>query len=358
MRALTLNGPEAVSVRDLPDPVVQEPTDAVVRVEAAGLCGSDLHPYLAREPVRWGVVPGHEVVGEVVDIGRSVTRVAVGDRVVVPFSTSCGRCKPCTRQLSARCVHGQLFGWSDPSASAEDGQRPPLDGGQAELVRVPLADGTLVGIPAELEAGAAILLADNLPTGWYAARRAGVTGATESVLVVGAGSVGICSAVAARLLGASRVLVTDRDPGRLAHAASALAEFGVTGIDPADTPGLAVDAAIDAAGPVQAQGLAAGAVAPGGTVSIIAVQTAAAFGIAPVLAYDRNLTIRTGRAPVRTLLEEVAPLVLDGTLPVPVAAIITHPGLPLTEGPEAYRTFAARKAGMVKATFTPRQGPS
>ncbi|MBW3659007.1 MAG: alcohol dehydrogenase catalytic domain-containing protein [Actinobacteria bacterium] len=348
MRGLVLAGIEDVRYRTgLPDAVVVQPTDAVVRVTAAGLCGSDLHPYLGREPVRWGVVPGHEVVGEVVAVGTEVTTVEVGDRVLSPFTTSCGHCGPCRRGLSARCVSGRLLGWGAPDAPLEDA----LHGGQAELVRVPLADGTLVVVPDGVDDATAVLLCDNLPTGWYAVERAGVAAGT-TVAVVGLGAVGLCAVSAAFALGAATVHAFDPVAARRERAAA----LGATAADPSEaaaTDGLRVDAVVEAAGPAPAQRFAAGLAAPGGTLSVIAVQTDEAFAVPPVLAYDRNLTIRTGRAPVRSLLDRLLPRVLAGELVAPTRVVVTDPAVPLEDGPATYARFAAREGGLVKAILRP-----
>lgn len=259
-------GPGRIAhVGDHPDPVPEGPGDAIVEVAMAGLCGSDLHPYLGAEPARTGVVPGHEAVGCVVGVGAAVTQVAVGDRVIVPFSVSCGTCRPCREGLSSRCEGARLLGWGDPAPGGV-----ALDGAQARLVRVPLADGSLVAVPDDVADPAALLLCDNLPTG--------------STRPAGAGS---------------------------ARAAS-----------------------------------------------IIAVQTAPAFGIDPVTAYDRNLTITAGRAPVRSLLDELLPMVADGRLVPPVGEVLTHVGLPLAAGPATYRRFADREDGLVKAAFDPAPPPA
>lgn len=345
MRALVLDGVESVRFTErAPDPALVEATDALVRVTAAGLCGSDLHPYLGREPVRWGVVPGHEAVGEVVAVGDAVADLTVGERVLVPFTTSCGHCDPCRRGLSARCERGRLFGWGAPEAPLDDA----LHGGQAELLRVPLADGTLVRVPDDVDDTAAVLLCDNLPTGWYAAERAEV-GPGSEVAVVGLGAVGLCTVAAAFALGAARVVATDPVPDRRERAAALGAEVVTTD----DLTGERFPSVVEAAGPAQAQRLAAELVDVGGTLSVIAVQTADAFAVPPVLAYDRNLTLRSGRAPVRSLLDRLLPRLAAGDLTVPVDVVVTHPDTPLAAGPDAYRRFAAREPGFVKALLRP-----
>jgi alcohol dehydrogenase len=348
VEALVFEGSGRVVHRtDVPDPVPVDPGDAVVEVEAAGLCGSDLHPYLGREPARPGVVPGHEVVGRVAAVGPAVAGVRVGDRVVVPFSLSCGACVRCQAGLTARCVHAALLGWGDPDPAGA-----VLHGGQAALVRVPMADGSLVRVGEALPAGAALLLADTLPTGWAAVAR-GEVGPGAAVAVVGLGAVGLCAIVAARARGAARVVGIDPVAGRRAAAARLGAEVAA----PDDAGALAawrdVDVAVDAAGPPAAQRLAASLLVPGGTLSLIAVQTDAVFAVTPVEAYGANLRITAGRAPVRALLDVLLPLVRRGDLAVPDEVVITHPGRPLAEGPDLYRRFAEREPGLIKATFTP-----
>jgi alcohol dehydrogenase len=349
VRGLTLDGVHTIRHRsDLPDPQVEGDEDAVVRVVAAGLCGSDLHPYEGREPVRWGVVPGHELVGEVVAVGAAVTRVAVGQRVLAPFTTSCGRCHACREGLSSRCVHGQLFGYGPPDHGT------PLEGAQAEFVRVPLADDTLVAVPDGIDDATAVLLCDNLPTGWYAARRAEVRPGT-TVVVVGAGAVGLCAVTAAFALGAARVVAVDpvADRRERAEALGAVAAAPDEGrlrelLDHGSAP-----CVVEAAGVAAAQRLAAAVTAPGGTLSVIAVQTDDRFAVSPAEAYDGNLTLRLGRAPVRSLLDELLPAVTAGRVTVPTATVVTHPDRPLADGPTAYGRFAAREPGLVKLLFRP-----
>ncbi len=354
MRGLVLTGVGEVELRgDLPEPTIERPTDALVEVTRTGLCGSDLHPYEGRESVRFGVVPGHEAVGVVVALGAEAGAFRIGQRVLVPFTTSCGRCPPCRRGLSSRCVDGALFGFGDP----DDLSVPPLQGGQAAYLRVPLADGTMVGVPDGLDDAAAVLLTDNLPTGWTAATR-GEVQPGRSAAVVGLGSVGLCSLHAARALGAASVVAVDPVATRRGVALELGADLGVHP-DEAEaavlelTDGEGVDVAIDASGALAGQSLAARLLRPGGTLSIIAVQTAPRFGVTPVEAYDRNLAIRVGRAPVRSLLDELMPRLIDGRLSVPTEALLTHPAEPLADGPELYGRFAAREPGLVKAAMVP-----
>jgi threonine dehydrogenase-like Zn-dependent dehydrogenase len=367
MRGLVLDGVRRVSYRtDLPEPSIQAPGDAVVAVRAAGLCGSDLHPYEGREAVRFGVVPGHEVVGEVIATGGAVRAFRPGDRVLVPFTTSCGVCHACRAALSSRCVRGGLFGYAPPG----DVDVPALHGGQAERLRVPLADGTLVAVPEGMTDDRALLLSDNFPTGWYAAERAEIDHG-DVVAVVGLGAVGLCAVVAAFALGARVVLAIDPVAGRRRRAAG----LGAVTTSPDDAAAAlesltrgsggegerpraggwgyqGVGSVIEAAGTRAAQALAFSLVRPGGTLSDIAVQTADRLAFTPVDAYDANLTLRLGRAPVRSLLDRILPRVAGG-LDIPVEAVVTHAGIALADGPDFYRRFAAREHGLVKAVFRP-----
>ena len=344
MRGLSLDAVGVVTYRDdLADPVLEDERDAIVKVTAAGLCGSDLHPYSGREATRFGIVPGHEIVGTVIETGAGVTAFAPGAHVLAAFTTSCGSCEFCLGGLSARCVSGQLFGYGDPAGTV-----PPLHGGQAEFVRVPLADSTLVAVPDGLSASAAILLTDNLPTGWHAARRAEVTPGA-AVAVVGLGSVGLCAVVAALAQGAGSVLAIDPVSDRRDRARS----LGATVASPDDVPGERFPAVIEAAGTAAAQRTAFKLLRPGGTLSIIAVQTSDTFAFTPVEAYDANVTVRAGRAPVRSILDELLAEVAGARLAVPGEAVVTHPNVALEDGPATYRAFAARESGMIKAIFIP-----
>lgn len=340
MRAVVFEGREDVAVRDVPDARVVDPTDAVVRVELAGLCGSDLHIYHGREEARPGVVMGHEAVGTVIDAGREST-IDPGTRVIVPFSTSCGRCVACRRGISARCERGRLFGFGDPN----DPEGPALDGAQAELLRVPLADSTLVPLPPALPLVDGLLLADVVPTGWVAAERTRARPG-DRVAVVGLGAVG-CSAVAAlAAMGITDIVGIDPVPSRRDRAA-------VLGAETADRAAASsFDAVIEAAGPPAAQRTAFDLLRPGGVLSVISVQTEERFAFTPVEAYDANVTVAMGRASVRSVLARLLPLVSNGTFSVPSETVVTHTDEPLDSAPELYRRFGDREDGMLKVVFT------
>lgn len=369
MHGLTLDGVRDVRWHaELPEPRLLDPRDAIVAVSAAGLCGSDLHPYRGHEPARAGVVPGHELVGEVLAHGEEVAGLRPGDRVLAAFATSCGRCPPCRRGLTARCRRGQLFGWGPPEPDAG----AALDGAQAQRVRVPLADTTLISVPDGVDDATAVLLTDNLPTAVEAVRRTDVAPG-EPLVVVGLGSVGLCAVAAARHLGAEPVLAVDPVADRRERAsrigaaatsdpvdapvvlAELLADHAVAGstADATDEVEHQAPAVIDAAGSTDGQRLAFELTRPGGTLSIIAVQTSDRFAFTPVEAYDRNLTVRAGRASVRTTLDTLLPEVAARRFTVPSDAVVTHPAVPLAEGPELYRRFDAHEHGLVKALLRP-----
>jgi 2-desacetyl-2-hydroxyethyl bacteriochlorophyllide A dehydrogenase len=325
-----------------------EPDDVVVQVETAGLCGSDLHPYFGREVgLDVGTVLGHEFVGRVVEVGPGVRRWRVGDRVVAPFTTNCGECGPCRSGLTSRCLRGQLFGW------VEDGRG--LHGGQAERVRVPLADATLVAVPGALEDDALALLAgDVLSTALFGAELAGV-GPGEVVAVVGCGPVGLLAIRAALRAGAASVVAVDPVPGRRAAAE----RFGATALEPVEVleggrggggSGVSVDAVIEAAGSPDATRVAGAIVRPGGRIAAVGVHTEPHLALSPGALYDGNLTYAAGRCPARRLLPEA--LAMAGDEAELLAGLISH-RLPLDDGVEAYRRFGAREAGWHKVVFRP-----
>jgi threonine dehydrogenase-like Zn-dependent dehydrogenase len=348
VRALVFHSIRTVGVETVPDPVLREPGDALVRVLRTAICGSDLHPYHGREVgLDAGTVMGHEFLGEVVDTGPAARAWRRGDRVVAPFSTACGTCTACAGGLSARCVHGQLFGWVAGGAG--------LNGAQAEYVRVPLADATLVRVPEGVGLEAALLVGDVLATGLYAARRAEL-GPRSTCAIVGCGPIGLAALLAVRSIGVERVFALDTVPERLALAA----RFGAVALDARDpnpggavrdtTGGHGVDAALEAAGTAAATRLAWDVVRPGGTLALAGVHTEQAFGITPTEAYDKNVTIRSGRCPARSLM----PQLIDW-LPAharDVEALVTH-RLPLADATSAYRLFDTKQDGCIKIVLDP-----
>jgi threonine dehydrogenase-like Zn-dependent dehydrogenase len=346
MKALTFGGVRDVRYQQVDEPTLRAPGDAVVRVDLAAICGSDLHVYHGRETgLDAATVMGHEFIGHVAATGKAVTRFTEGDRVVAPFTTSCGSCFFCRSGLSARCPSGQLFGWVQQGVG--------LQGGQAEYVRVPLADSTLVSIDEDLSAEAALLLADVLPTGWHCSSRAVTPGAVAVVL--GCGPVGLAAVAAAIEQGAGRVLAVDSVPDRLALAERYGATPVLLGRDdiPAavgdTTEGRGADAVLEAVGTSDAARLALDLVRPGGVVSIVGVHHEDRFPFSPLEAYDRNLTIHIGRCPARSLMEGLIPWAHRRP---DLAAIVTH-RRSLADGAEAYRLFDLKRDGCVKIALEP-----
>ena len=341
-------GVRAVAHADVPDARLLASTDCLVRVEQAAICGSDLHVYHGRERgLDPGTAMGHEFVGEVVETGSAVSGLARGDRVFSPFSTSCGRCFFCRRDLTARCVEGQLFGWV--------AQGRGLPGGQAEVVRVPLADSTLVRLPDGLPSEHALLVGDILSTGYFCALQADVRpGGTYAV--IGCGPVGLMAILAALELGAERVLAIDSVPARLALAS----RFGAQALDlsAADpvavvreaTSGRGADAVLEAVGSAASHRAALELVRAGGTIAVVGVHNEESFAFTPAELYDRNLTYRVGRCPARALFPRVLPLAL--ARPRELDAVFTH-RLPLERGPAAYELFDAKADRCVKVLLLP-----
>lgn len=330
------------------EPVIQAPTDALVRVELAAICGSDLHVWHGRETgLDAGTVMGHEFLGEVVETGAAVTRIRRGDRVVSPFTTSCGACYYCNRGLPARCVRGQLFGWVQDGAG--------LQGGQAELVRVPLADTTLLPLPPDLAPEAGLVLGDVLATGYHCATMAELT-PRDVCAVVGCGPVGLMAVLAARELGAARVLALDTVPERLSLAE----RFGAEPVNlrhtdalaaaHAATDGRGVDAVLEAVGSAESTRLAFMLLRAGGTISAVGVHHEAAFPFSPGDAYDKNLTYRIGRCPARYYMERLLPVARRHQSDL--GALFTH-RRPLDDAPAAYRLFDEKRDGCIKVALRP-----
>ncbi len=348
MRALTFHGRCDVRCETVPDPAIEAPDDALVEVRLSGICGSDLHPYHERERgLDAGTVMGHEFAGVVVETGPAVRGIARGDRVASPFTTSCGRCFYCRSGLTSRCAQGQLFGWVARGVG--------LQGGQAGLVRVPLADTTLVRIPEGVDDTGALLAGDVLSTGYYCALNAGV-GPGTVVAVVGCGPVGLMAIVAARELGVERPFALDT----VAERRSMAERFGAVALDAGTddavarvaeaTAGRGADAVLEAVGSAAAGRLAWELVRPGGTISVVGVHTEPRIPFSPAEAYDKNLTLKVGRCPARSMIERVLPLLGEGR--PDVTSIVSH-RLPLAEGPQGYEMFDRKLDGCTKVVLTP-----
>jgi threonine dehydrogenase-like Zn-dependent dehydrogenase len=267
--------------------------------------------------------------------------------VVSAFSTSCGDCLYCRRGLTSRCERGQLFGWVEKERG--------LHGVQAELVRVPLADSTLMKVPPGADPEEALLAGDILATGWFGAESAGA-GPGAMAAVVGCGPVGLMAIVAARLLGAERIFACDTVPERLALAES----FGAEPVDLTaaggarfvrdHTGGRGADAVVEAVGSPEATRLAFELCRHGATIAAVGVHTEDRLAIAPGEAYDKNLTYRAGRAPARALMDRLLPLLAERRLGL--GRIVSH-RLPLSDGPRAYDLFDRRLEGCTKVILQP-----
>jgi threonine dehydrogenase-like Zn-dependent dehydrogenase len=335
MRAAIFQGPKDITVSERPDPTIQEPTDAVVRVVLACVCGSDLWYYRGESDHAVGSI-GHEFIGVVDDVGADVSGISRGDLVVAPFIYSDLSCPHCRHGSTISCVSGGTFG---------DGT---IDGGQGEAVRVPLAGGTLIPVPATGHSGATLksllTLSDVMSTGHHAAVSAGVKRG-DTVAVVGDGAVGLSAVLAAKRLGAERIIALSRHSDRQRIAR----EFGATDIVESRgveangavldlTGGVGVDAALECVGTQQSIDTAAAIARPGSTIGIVGVP----HGEVPFSqTFFRNIGWRGGPAPSRLYIPELLGDVLDGTI---------DPGLVLDfetdlEGtPEAYAAMDERRA--------------
>ena len=348
MKALTFQGERRVRHESVADPRVTAPGDALVGVELTALCGSDLHAYRGHERgLDPGTVLGHEFVGEVLSVGGDVSTLRPGDRVASPFTTSCGDCPPCREGLSSRCEAGQLFGWRESGRG--------LHGAQAERVRVPLADSTLVKIPEKVSCEQALLLGDNLATACFCADLAEV--APEGVCaVIGCGAVGLLAVAACFRKGAGTVVAVDAVAERLrvAESLGAIAVSYRSG-DPRAavherTGGRGADSVLEAVGSAEASRLAVEMVRAGGTIAAVGVHTEPHFAFSPGEAYDKNLSYRAGRCPARRYLSALLPQAPDWESVL--SRIISH-RVPLSEGPDAYAMFAEHRDGCVKVLLTP-----
>ena len=351
MRALTFHGTGDVRCERVPDPVILDQRDAIVRVDLAAICGSDLHVWRGHEAgLDPGTVLGHEFMGEVVAIGKEVRGLALGDRVVCPFSTSCGDCASCHEKLSSRCEHGQLFGWVEGGAG--------LQGTQAEYARVPLAEGSLVKLPTDLPESvpdeASLLVGDVLSTGFFCADAARFRPEAD-VVVLGCGPVGLMAVVGARHLGAGRVFAVDTVPERLSLAEGFGAQAMPLGADLKErvleaTGGKGVDCVLEVVDSPQASRLALDLLRPGGTISAVGVHTENAFAFSPGEAYDKNLTYVAGRCPARSYAERMFELL--ATEQYPLASIFSH-RMGLEAGAEGYRLFEGKLDGCTKVLLIP-----
>ena len=347
MHGLTFAGKELIEYSSVKDPVLLQPTDAIVKITLSGICGSDLHVYHGRETgLDYGTVMGHEFVGIIEETGTDVKKFKKGAKVVSPFTTSCGECFYCRIGLTCRCEKGSLFGWMEKGHG--------LHGAQAAYVRVPMADSTLLPLSSDLNEKKGLLLGDVFSTGYFCAEN-GAIKPGNAYVVIGCGPVGLMAIIAARHLGAEMLFAIDTIPERLDKAR----QFGATPLNASvlnvqdeilnHTHGRGADAVMEVVGSEQTLMLAIDLLRPGGTISSVGVHTAKHFAFSPGQAYDKNLTYKSGRCPARYYAEKL----LREEVPqrYPIEDIITHQ-FSLRDGPKAYEVFDKKKDGCIKAILT------
>ncbi|AUS77617.1 aldehyde dehydrogenase [Actinoalloteichus sp. AHMU CJ021] len=377
MKALVYEGPRQVKVADVPDARVERPTDVLVRITSTNICGSDLHMYEGRTDLETGRVLGHENLGEVVEVGAGVDRVQVGDRVCLPFNIGCGFCANCEHGRTAYCLTvnpgaaGGVYGYAGMG---------PYQGGQAEYLRVPFGDFNCLVLPPDAEEKEAdyAMLSDIFPTGYHATELADVS-VGESVVVFGAGPVGLMAAYSALLRGASKVMVVDRHPDRLQLAA----DIGAIPVD--DSRGPAVEQVLDLTGGTGADkgcecvGYQAhdpdGREEPASTLNDLvgSVRATGAIGVVGLFlpqdpggpdqlsregkaVFDlgefwfKGQRIGTGQANVKAYNRRLRALIHEGR--AKPSFLVSHE-LPLQRGPEAYEHFDRRDEGWTKVILRP-----
>ena len=348
MKALTIHGRQQIHYESIPDPEILLPTDVLVKVSACAICGSDLHVYHDIEKgIDAGTAMGHEFTGEIVELGTEVKIFHVGDRVMSPFTTNCGRCFYCRMGLTCRCEKSQLFGWVEKEKG--------LQGGQAEYVRVPLAESTLMKIPDGISWEEGLLLGDVLSTGFFCAQQAEIN-PKGVYAVIGLGPVGLMTVLGAREAGAENIFALDSIPERLAMAK----QFGANVIDISNaypmeiirevTEGRGADGVMEAVGTGSAVRLAIELVRPGGIISSVGVCNDHHLAFSPVEAYNKNLTYKIGRCPARNMMDKLVPMVLKKKYPI--TSIFTH-SMKLSEGVQGYDIFANKKDHCLKVLLQP-----
>jgi glutathione-independent formaldehyde dehydrogenase len=377
MKAVVFHGPRNVSVDEVADPTIEKPLDAVIRITTANICGSDLHPYEGRADMDDGMVLGHENMGIVEEVGSGVNRIKVGDRVSVPFNLACGTCRNCNDGYTSACLRANPSG--NPGAGYGYPKMGPYWGGQAELLRVPWADFNLLELPAgdEYETDFT-MLSDIFPTGYHGTELAKVVPG-KSVVIFGAGPVGLMAAHSALLRGAARVWVVDKEPDRLALAE----KIGATSVDfsKADPTEVVMDAtegfgadcgvecvgyqAHDASGEehpelvldklvevVRATGHigVVGVYVPEDpkAVNELAKEGRVAFNYGA--AFEKGISIGSGQCPVKKYNRELRDLIVAGR--ATPSFIVSHE-VPLAEAPDAYAHFDARDDGWTKVLLRP-----
>jgi threonine dehydrogenase-like Zn-dependent dehydrogenase len=397
MKALTFQGKNSVSVENVPEPKIEHPRDAIIKVTSTCICGSDLHLYDGLvQTVKRGDVLGHEPMGEVVEVGPAITNLKVGDRVVVPFTISCGECLYCKQQLFSCCDNSnpnhelaeKVYGYSPAGLFGYSHMFGGYAGGQAQYLRVPFADVGPIVIPEELPDEKVVFLSDILPTGYMAAENCNIQPG-DTIAIWGAGPVGQMALRSAFLLGAGRVIMIDNIPERLEMAQQAGAEIINFQTDHQDedgndanlfdqlksmTDGHGPNACMDAVG-MEAHGTDPGmiydwvkmglrmgtdrpnvfrqaiqACRKGGTVSVPGVYAGFGDKIPLGAMVNKGLTIKTGQTHVQKYSHLLLDLIQSGK--IDPSFVITHE-VPLDMAPEAYETFKNKKDGCIKVVLKP-----
>jgi threonine dehydrogenase-like Zn-dependent dehydrogenase len=347
MRATLMYGAGDVRVEDVPDSAVKLPTDALVRITASCICGSDLWPYASRSPADDPARMGHEFLGVVEDTGREVTTVARGDVVVAAFAISDGTCEFCREGLQTSCDNPQAGFWDDQ----------PLEGAQAEAIRVPLADGTLVKLPVAADDAlipSLLTLADVLGTGHHAAVVGGI-GPRTRVTVIGDGAVGLMAVLSASRLGAPQIILMGRHPGRTdlgrqfgaTDVVSARGDEGIAQVREL-TGGHGSHVVVEAVGTLPAYQQAIGTVRPGGIISRVGVPQYEDGPIGWDSLFRHNIRMAGGPAPVRAYMRELMPDILDGSID---PGRVFDTTIDLKGVPAGYEDMADRKS--LKVMITP-----
>jgi threonine dehydrogenase-like Zn-dependent dehydrogenase len=389
MKALTWHGKADIRCETVPDPTIQDGRDAIIKVTACAICGSDLHIYSGLIPsIESGDVVGHETMGEVVEVGRDNTKLKVGDRVVVPFTISCGECFFCKRGFYSGCERSnpnkpqaeKLWGHSPAGLFGYSHLLGGFAGGQAEYLRVPFADVGPIKVPEGLTDEQVLFLSDIFPTGFMAADFCNLKGG-ETVAIWGCGPVGQFAIKSAFMLGAERVIAIDTVPERMAMArASGAVVLDFKSEDVYEriqelTGGRGADACIDAVGTEVDTGSGVDAVVDRvkvatflgtdrphvlrqaihccrnfGTVSIVGVYGGFVDKIPMGSAINRGLTFRMAQTPVQHYLPQLMKRIQDGE--IDPSFVITHQA-PLEQGPELYKTFRNKEDGCIKVVLRP-----
>jgi glutathione-independent formaldehyde dehydrogenase len=382
MKALVYHGPRKVSVDNVPDAKLEKLTDVVIKLTTTNICGSDLHMYEGRTDVEKGKILGHENLGEVVEVGKAVDFIKKGDKVVLPFNIGCGYCANCERGLTGFCLTMSDKSVMPGMAGAAYGfaGMGPYAGGQAQYLRVPYADFNCLKLPEDAAAkeNDYVMLSDIFPTGWHSTRLADLKPG-ESILIYGAGPVGLMAAMSARIQGASQIFVVDGQPDRLALAE----QIGATAINTKDgdigdqirefTNGLGADCGAECIGyqchnaagkevPNLVMNSLVDAVKATGTLGVVGVfvpmdpKAADAHAKIGQIAFDfgkfwfKGMKMGTGQCNVKAYNRRLAELIHHGK--ANPSLIISHE-LPLEEAPNAYKHFDNRDPGWTKVILKP-----